>query len=231
MCRICGQDKEVNANDECVECMKVERNRVASFKRLNAGWVEVAKEADIPLWERQPVETDREWQIWLAYRDCYPSKRASYREVAMEHNIPYGTVKQAASKWDFPMRMQAWAKRCDELTMAQRQKEILEMNKKHVDMATDLNNKIAIAIGNIDPEALTPREIKELLKLSSELERKARLDTPVIYKPDYDENKELRHAPTNSGDLKEVLSILSKAGVLDAKNIGLKQTTEIVVKE
>ena len=105
------------------------------------------------------------------------------------------------------------------------------MNKKHIEMAQALNEKLATAINAIDPYELAPRDIKGLLQLSAELERKARLNSPDVLRPELaDENPYLKESPTKTEDLKEVLDILVKANVF--KTIGVRQTktTEIVVK-
>jgi len=231
-CRRCGQEKTPHKTNThlCEDCVKAENNRVSYYRYHNFNWIDVAKEAELELWERQPAETDREWQIWLAYRDMYPSKRPSYRQVAEQLGTTVAVVKKVGARWDFPVRLQAWAKYVDELTLQQRQKEILEMNKKHIEMATALNEKLATAINAIDPHELTPKDIKGLLQLSTELERKARLHNPDLIRPKLeDDNPNLKESPTKTEDLGEVLDILIKANVF--KTIGVKQTTEIVVKE
>lgn len=231
-CRRCGQEKTPHKTNKhlCEDCVKAENNRISYYRYHNFNWIDVAKEAELELWERQPAETDREWQIWLAYRDMYPSKRPSYREVAEQLGTTVAVVKKVAARWDFPVRLQAWAKYVDNLILKQRQQEILDMNKKHIEMAQALNEKLAIAINAIDPYELTPKDIKGLLQLSTELERKARLNNPDVIRPDLtDDNPDLKESPTKIEDLSEVLDILVKANVF--KTIGVKHTTEIVVKE
>ena len=231
-CRRCGQEKTPHKTNRhlCEDCVKAENNRISYYRYHNFNWIDVAKEAELELWERQPAETDREWQIWLAYRDMYPSKRPSYREVAEQLGTTIAVVKKVAARWDFPVRLQAWAKYVDNLILKQRQQEILDMNKKHIEMAQALNEKLATAINAIDPYELTPRDIKGLLQLSTELERKARLNNPDVIRPELtDDSPDLKESPTKVEDLKEVLDILVKANVF--KTIGVKQTTEIVVKE
>lgn len=233
-CSRCGQEKTPHKTNThlCEDCVKAENNRVSYYRHHNFNWVDVAKEAELDLWERQPAETDREWQIWLAYRDIYPSKRPSYRQVAEQLGTTIGVVKKVGARWDFPVRLQAWAKYVDDLTLQQRQKEIVEMNKKHIDMATALNQKLSVAIEKINPDLLEPKDIKGLLQLSAELERKARLDKPDLKSPEIgDTNPSLKESPTKTEDLGEVLEILSKAGIF--KTVGVKQTTttEIVARE
>lgn len=233
-CSRCGQEKTPHKTNThlCEDCVKAENNRVSYYRHHNFNWVDVAKEAELDLWERQPAETDREWQVWLAYRDIYPSKRPSYRQVAEQLGTTIGVVKKVGARWDFPVRLQAWAKYIDDLTLKQRQQEVLDMNKKHIEMATALNQKLSVAIEKINPDLLEPKDIKGLLQLSTELERKARMDKPDLKGPELaNANPSLRESPTKTEDLSEVLDILSKAGIFKA--IGVKQTTttEIVARE
>ena len=233
-CRRCGQEKTPHKTNKhlCEDCVKAENNRVAHYRRHNFNWIDVAREAEVELWERQPAETDREWQIWLAYRDMYPSTRPSYREVAEQLGTTIAVVKKVGARWDFPVRLQAWAKYVDNLTLQQRQQEILDMNKRHIEMAQALNEKLATAINAIDPYELAPKDIKGLLQLSAELERKARLSDPDVLRPELaDENPYLKESPTKTEDLGEVLNILTKANVFKAIGVRQTKTTEIVVKE
>lgn len=232
-CSRCGQEKVPDKTNKhlCEDCVKAENNRVSYYRHHNFNWVDVAKEAELDLWERQPAETDREWQVWLAYRDIYPSKRPSYRQVAEGLGTTIGVVKKVGARWDFPVRLQAWAKYIDDLTLKQRQQEVLDMNKKHIEMATTLNDKLSIAINKINPDLLEPKDIKGLLQLSTELERKARLDKPDLRGPDLGGiNDSLKESPTKTEDLNEVLDILNKAGIFKAIGIKQTKTTEVVVK-
>lgn len=233
-CRRCGQEKTPHKTNKhlCEDCVKAENNRVSYYRYHNFNWIDIAREAELELWERQPAETDREWQIWLAYRDMYPSTRPSYRQVAEQLGTTVAVVKKIGARWDFPVRLQAWAKYVDNLTLQQRQQEILDMNKKHIEMAQALNEKLATAINAIDPYELEPKDIKGLLQLSAELERKARLHNPDVLRPELaDENPNLKESPTKTEDLKEVLDILVKANVFKAIGVKKTTTTEVVVKE
>jgi hypothetical protein len=232
-CRRCTMQGPASKSDPhlCDACMKAENNRVSHFRQLNYNWMDVAKEADLYLWDRQPEETDREYQIWLTYRDAYPSVKPSYRLVAEQLLTTINVVKKVGSRWGFQARMQAWAKHCDEITMAQREQQILDMNKRHVTMAETLNEKLAKAINRIDPESLTPREINALMKTATELETKARIGQQhkTVAISD-DENAEVKNDLVKTENMQEIIKILGTAGVLS--NFGIKQTTttEVVVK-
>lgn len=234
VCRRCEQNKLPHKSNPhlCEECVKAENNRVSFHRRTNVNWMEVAKDAELQLWERQPSETDHEYHIWLCYRDAYPGKKPTYKDAAEQAVTSVSAVRSVASRWSFPARLQTWAKYVDEITLAQRQQEILDMNKKHVDMATRLSEKISKAIDLIDPHALAPKDINALMKTAAELESKARLNQPdqVGVKVIDDENPDLKKMDVKTENISEILGVLSKAGVLN--NFGVKQTvtTEVVVK-
>jgi hypothetical protein len=234
-CKRCAQVKVPHSTSRhlCVDCVKLEDNRVSYLRQHNFNWMEVAKEADLDVWERQPAETDHEYSIWLRYRDAYPGKKPSYRQVAEELNTSVGAVKKVGMRWTFPARLQAWAKHLDEITLVQRRQEVLAMNKQHISMAQTLNQKLEKAISLIDPHALSPRELNSLIKTAAELERKARLDQPDVSAPVIvdESNPNLKKMDVKTENISEILGVLGKAGVLG--NFGVKQTvtTEVVVKD
>lgn len=215
----------------CVDCAKADQNRY-SYLRNNMNWIEIAEQAQIDLWERQPQETDHEYHVWMRYRDNYPGKRPTYKSVAEEVGITPEAVKKIGLRWDFTVRMQAWVKHIDEVTLEQREAEIKAMNEQHISMAATLNAKIAKAIDLISVDTLTPREINSLMKTATELEKKARIDIMAPSRSIIsDENPALKQDQIKTEEINEILAILGKAGKLG--NVGVRQTTttEVVVKE
>lgn len=239
MCPRCGQEKPRARRSPhmCVDCEKAENNRITYYRQHQENWMDVAKEAGLDLWVQQPGETQWEFTVWTAYRDSYPGKKPTLGDVAVQLNTTYTVVKKIAQRWSFPVRMQAWMKYCDDITLLQRRQEVLDMNKDHVDMAAKLRAKLSTAIDNIDPAMLKPGEIASLARLAADMERKARVDTIAQEEMRRDmmtdtENPELKKSPTKTNDLSEVVNILLKAGALgDITTIGVKETktTQVVV--
>jgi hypothetical protein len=233
-CKRCGEEKLMHKDNKhlCIECVKVENVMVSHRRRHNEGWMAVAKEAEIELWSRQPRETDREWQIWLCYRDQYPSKRPTFVDVAEQLTTTVSNVRSVGTRWEFPVRMQAWAKYVDTLTQNQRQKEILAMNEKHISMANKLNAKLERVIENIDVDEVTPSQLASLVKVATDLERKAGADALAINENIVvSRDKLLGREPivaeadkSKQNELQEIVNILAKAGALGSI-IGVKQTT------
>ena len=244
-CPRCGQYKPAHHIDQhlCIDCVKAENNRLTYYRQHQEDWINNAKDNGIELWAQQPGETQWEFTVWTAYRDSYPGKKPTYSDVARQLNTTYASVKKIAQRWSFPVRMQAWMKYCDDVTLMQRRKEILDMNKAHVDMAARLRAKLSTAIDMIDPAALKPGEVASLARLAGDMERKAHIDTIAQEEMRRElltdtENPELKKAPTKQSDLSEVVGILLKAGALgDITQIGVKQTetktttTQVVVQD
>lgn len=240
-CPKCGQDKPADSRDRhmCVDCAKAENNRSSYLRRNQGDWMEIAKDAGVDVWLQQPGETQLEYSIWVAYRDSYPGAKPSYRQAAEKCGTTLNFVRAVAQRWTFQARMQVWMAECDRITLAQRRSEILNMNAEHISMAQRLRDKIGVAIDAIQPETLKPSELSSLLKLATDLERKARLDTvdqEELRKDLYvdTDSAEMKRSPTKQSDLGEVVQILLKAGALgNITQVGIRETTtrEIVAKE
>lgn len=241
-CPRCGQRKPVGKTPGwCADCEKAYNSRYHYLRQQNSNWMEVAKENGIDLWERQPGETQLEWVIWQHYRDSYPGAKPSYKKIAELADCTYDHVARTASRWCFNTRMQAWIAECDRVTLAQRRKEVLDMNKDHISMAVKLREKLNAAIEHIDPATLKPSELNSLMKTMADMEKRARMDVMDVEGQlgegfvDH-ENPNLKKSPTKQGDLGEVVSILLKAGALgDITQIGVRQTetktTEVVMRD
>lgn len=242
-CRQCGQQKPASTRTPgwCVDCERAYNARYSYLRQKNSDWMEVAKDSGLELWERQPGETQLEWSIWQAYRDSYPGAKPSYKKVASVVDTTYDFVAKTAARWSFQIRMQAWVTECDRMTVAQRRREVLDMNREHIDMATRMRAKLSQAIDAIDPLTLKPSEINGLMKTVTDLEKRAHLDTMSLEAQQSEgfvdaDNPEIKKSPTKQGDLSEVVSILLSAGALgDITQIGVRQvkteTTEVIMRD
>lgn len=240
-CPRCSQikPKSLRSPHMCVDCEKAENSRYMHLRMHQENWTEIAAESGLDLWVQQPGESQWEYTVWCAFRDSYPGKKPTFGDVAKQLNTTYNVVKKVAQRWTFQIRMQAWMKHCDDITLLQRRQEVLDMNKDHVDMAARLRQKLSSAIERIDPNTLKPSEIASLARLASDMERKARVDTIAQEEMRRDlltdnENPELKKSQTKQSDLSEVVKILLGAGALgDVTQVGVREVTtkEIVVKD
>jgi len=234
-CKRCGRENvppDKNNPTLCEDCVKAENNRTTYYRQHQSDWVALAAESGLDLWERQPGETQWEFTVWTAYRDSYPGKQPSYRSVAEQLDCTYEAVRKISQRWGFQVRMQAWMKHCDEITLAQRRVEILDMNAEHIKMAKTLREKISVAINKINPAEIKVRELASLMRVSSELEREARIDTIAQDQMRRDEmaaaageNPDLKKDLTKQDDIRDIIKVLAEAGVLDSiTKIGVRKT-------
>ena len=216
----------------CNECYRDQAQNSALAKKTNADWMEQSVACGLALYERQPEETSMEWMIWDRYRAHYPMKMPNWTELAAECGCAVGTVVNASNKWSFKVRIQHWARTMDDTLQEQRVKDVTEMNERQVDMAKTLQDKLKSAIDSLDPALLRPAEIATLLKASTELERRIQLSAPEKVQGTALEAGSKQSQLTEAKAISEVVSILSKAGMLGTGvALGIRTTTEIVTKE
>lgn len=194
-------------------------------------WLTIAEENEIPIYAQQPEEDEREFSMWLCYRDQYPEKKPNMKHVSTALDITYGNVRDVASKWDWQLRMKAWAKHLQDLSLQRRQQNIVAMNNKHIEMSATLQDKLKTAIDNIDPYQLQPKDINALMKTATELERKAYDVGVEEWRPDLvpEGGKDVKDSPTKKEDITEVMAILAQAGLFSGKKVGIEQTTRVIV--
>lgn len=131
------------------------------------------------------------------------------------------------------MRLQAWARYTDDTMLEERAAAIKEMNSKQLGMAQTIQDKLKEAIDSLEPTLLKPNEIVNLFKVATELERRVVTAMPEKVEGTMLETGNKTEQLTKAEDLSEVVSILTKAGVinLEGKTVGVEQSTRIIVKE
>lgn len=236
-CTECGSqvDRCVKEPTLCNKCYikQVEARSLAT--KTNEGWQELASSLGLAIYERQPEETDLEWRIWQAYRGHYPLQMPTWSKLAEEVGCSVGSVTKAANRWNYRARMVQWAQFVDGETQEKRIAAVKEMNAKQLGMAQRLLEKVSDAIDQIDPALLRPNELVNLMKLSTELERRvtAYVDEKVESTAVQTQSKE--RPKTKAEDLGEVLSILASTGLIPGQDkkkvVGVEQKTTILVKE
>lgn len=226
-CRKCGTHLNKSSGDStlCGECFSKEAKNTQLAKTTNNSWMDIADECGLALYERQPEETDEEWRIWCKYRDHYPLKLPTWSQLAEECQVSPGTILRVSGRWSFKVRMQSWARAADDASSQQRIEAIREMNKRQVDMSIKLQDKLAKAIDQLDPMLLRPGEIVNLMKASTELERRIKLATPEKVDGTVQAAGASQKKVTKAEDLGEVIKILSSSGMLPGQKLAVEQTT------
>lgn len=152
-------------------------------------------------WERQPDETDADWELFCIYRDLEPGKR-SYREVCRNCERPIRQINKTALAERWKDRVARFDRHIDEQLVAELVARRIKARVETADTGQLMRRKAAQAIRRVkaiiykreavyDPEtgettnkmvaksALTPREIVQLANAGVELERLALGETDV----------------------------------------------------
>lgn len=226
-CKKCGTHlgRSEENPDFCCNCWKTEANNTKLAKSMNSSWMEDSDQLGLAYFERQPEETDIEWQIWVAYRDHYPMKLPTWSELAKETGYTVATVTQAAQRWSFKVRMQSWARYTDDAGAEERIKAIKEMNARQVGMAKTLQEKLKTAIDSLEPSLLRPGEIVQLFKVATELERRVVTATPERVEGTVADTSKKQKQLTKPEDMNEIVAILAKTGMLPGQGMAIEQTT------
>lgn len=219
----------------CFACAeKVEQGLVAA-KKVGSSWMDEAKSLGIEIFERQTEETELEWRIWSLYRAHYPMKMPTMSELAKEAGSTVSTVVRTANRWNFNVRLMAWARYADAEMSQERIQHIKEMNRKHLKMSKAIQEKLEVAIDSLDPVGMKPSDIGGMFKIATELERRILTAQEEKVASDATLQTSKPKLDTKPEDLAEVAKILMDAGLLNGKMLGVEQTqtqtTRIIAKE
>lgn len=240
-CQICRSELDDDKMSRqyigiCKSCAAASKVGKLITPRDLGDWKKFAEQNSLPLFERMPQESDSEWQLWLAYSGQYPDATPNLRKAAESICMPYSTAKKISSRWEYSTRILEYKMFVDQQTKLQRAAAVREANEEHLSMAKALREKLAVAIENIDPTFLAPKDINSLLKTATELERKALLDKDTVEQVDYrpnvvDRKNQNKAKAVDKSAMAETLQILQSTGLLGkaANKIGIEQTTRVII--
>lgn len=129
----------------------------------------MAKDNDREAWERQPGESGPAFEAFAAYRDM--GEKRTISAVARQLNKSGTLCHRWKLKYDWRVRADAYDASIAEEARRQAVSDRKEMQKRHIKMSLQLQKKALEALEKIQPEEMTPKDIKEFLRLATELER------------------------------------------------------------
>lgn len=128
----------------------------------------MAKWTDKP-WERQKGESEKAYEAFVTYRDM--GSERSLRAVSRA----LGKSKTIIDRWS---REKGWVERVraydNDLEKEARAKAIKDrkaMTERHIGIAMQVQKKALEALANLSVEDMSPKDIKEYIKMATELER------------------------------------------------------------
>lgn len=236
-----GLRRSTSMPDYCMDCARQQRALAKAAKDDNTGWLALAEEQGIPLWEQQPDESKDEFDLWCSYRDLWPEVRPTVTKVASALRLPVNKVQRAYNKWTWAARLQAWIREVNADRVAELRESRRKMVADHLAIGEKLREKALKAVDYLDPTDVTPSELVALLKETQRFEQTARDSLDAIEQAtanDIDNmpaglfQKDDNEAAGNARgitveDAQEVMAILEKAGVVQVNGakVGIRKTT------
>ena len=120
-------------------------------------------------WERQQGESSKAFEAFVIYRDMGADRTLT--AVAEKLQKSYTLVRRWKERWRWPERVRAYDNDLEKAARAKAVKDRKDMISRHIKIATDLQDKACAALKNMDPQVMSPKDIKEILKMATDLER------------------------------------------------------------
>lgn len=124
-------------------------------------------------WERQPGESEQAFEAFKIYRDL--GVRRSNAEVCKQLSKSRQLISRWKSKYEWDERVRAYDNDLEKQQHAEAVKNLKDMTGRHIKIAMSLQRKALEALDKLKVEDMTPKDIKEYIKMATELERLNRL--------------------------------------------------------
>ena len=116
-------------------------------------------------WERQKGETEQAFEAFVIYRDL--GLKRSNHEVCQRLSKSRQLISRWKSRYEWDERVRAYDNEMERQAHAEAVKNLKDMTKRHTKIAVQMQKE---ALGALE-EHMTPRDIKEYIKIATELER------------------------------------------------------------
>ena len=147
-------------------------------------------DTSIPSYDRQPGETDTEWEHFVIFRDLLSRSAREAGEIyARNHNLTAkpasakGMAGRYSAKWQWRRRVEDWDRELDRERQKLAKKEIEKMYERHISMAMASQQVFFVEIKKLlnkvkrDAEGnplLSVRDLVALGDMATKLETKSR---------------------------------------------------------
>lgn len=132
----------------------------------------MAKQTEAAPWERQPKETAKAFEAFFLY--LHMGAERGIRAVAQKLGKSVTLISRWSSDWDWVERTRAWDNDLAQKAKKRAEKDIEEMQKRHISISMHLQSKAIKALGNMSTESITARDVAALIKLGVDVERLSR---------------------------------------------------------
>lgn len=132
----------------------------------------MAKKATGYPWDRLDGEGEKPYQAFVMYRDM--GLERTYQAVADGLQKSYTLIRRWKDKFDWEQRALAYDNHLQKEALKTAKKQTREMNERHIKIAIKMQEVAFEALEQLDISDMSAKDIKELFKTATDLERLTR---------------------------------------------------------
>lgn len=137
------------------------------------------------IWERQPGESVQAFEAFKIYRDL--GLKRSNQEVCKQLSKSRQLISRWKAAWNWDERVRAYDNALEREAHKEAVKNLKDMTSRHIRISVQLQNKALEALQKMKVEDMSPRDIREYIKLATDLERLNRASAAMEKELDSDE--------------------------------------------
>lgn len=137
------------------------------------------------IWERQPGESVQAFEAFKIYRDL--GLKRSNQEVCKQLSKSRQLISRWKAAWNWDERVRAYDNTLEREAHKEAVKNLKDMTSRHIRISVQLQNKALEALQKMKVEDMSPRDIREYIKLATDLERLNRASAAMEKELDTDE--------------------------------------------
>ena len=124
-------------------------------------------------WERQKGESEKAFEAFAAYRDMGPERTISAVVKKLEKSRTL--IDRWKERWDWQERVRAYDNELEKEARAKAVKGRKDMTERHIKIAMQVQKKALEALASLSVEDMSPKDVKEYIKMATDLERLNRM--------------------------------------------------------
>ena len=119
-------------------------------------------------WERQKGESAQAYEAFAAYRDMGAER--SLTKVAQSLNKTRTLIGRWSSAWNWQERVRAYDNELEKEARAKAIRGRKDMTERHIKIAMQVQKALE-ALASLSVEDMSPKDVKEYIKMATDLER------------------------------------------------------------
>ena len=132
----------------------------------------MSKQTDKP-WERQPGESEQAYEAFAIYRDL--GLKRSNQEVCARLSKSRQLISRWKANYNWDERARVYDNELQKEMHKEAVRNLKDMTDRHIKISMQLQKKALEALTNLSVEEMSPKDIKEFIKMATDLERLNRM--------------------------------------------------------